>query len=616
MASEEYDFIIVGGGTAGLVLANRLSEDPTQSILVLEAGSNHSKNIRVKAPGLFRTLVGSELEWGLKTEPQERLNGRRINLAQGKMLGGTSAMSAGLFAPPTKAMIDTWATLGNEGWDWETLEPYYAKVYTSPIIPKSLEKKLGVDGWETNRDEMAKGPVETTFSGDPLHPIREAWVETFKDRGYFMRDNPWTSGEAVGAFSLLSSSDPVTGEKNHAATAYYNPVKHRENLHTLTDATVDKVLFGDGHLVDTAVGVRYHSKTGMKTVSARKEVILAAGTLQSPKLLELSGIGNPDLLKRLDIEVVKEMTGVGENLQDHMLCYLCFEAVDGLETLDPIYRGESDAINQAMEDFEDGAGLLTSSGVLSSAYMPVIEHVAGHSWDVLRSVLEEHRPSTGAQPSPAETRDAAIYEIAEKALFDPNQPSASYLALVGQMPGLPNPITKRHPPPEPGSYITLSTIFTNPLSRGHVHIKARSVFEPPVIDPRYFTSPIDVEVFTQHMVYLHNLPKLPPLSSLFKQPLKPYKNQPRFNNFYTAMRYIQTSAISMWHLVGTCSMLPEDKAGVVDTRLRVYGVRNLRVVDASVIPVLPPGHPQSTVYALAERAADIIKEDHGLMTAS
>ncbi|KAI1633638.1 putative GMC oxidoreductase [Biscogniauxia mediterranea] len=616
MASGEYDFIIVGGGTAGLVLANRLTEDPSQSVLVLEAGSDHSESPRVKAPAFYQTLLATDLDWGFRTEPQERLNGRKINLNQGKVLGGSSVISACLFAPPTKAIIDTWAALGNDGWDWDTLKSYYAKVYTPPVVPKSSEKKLALDGWAAKSDDTARGPVKVSFPGDHTHPIREAWVQAFKDRGYFMRNNPWVSGEAVGAFSVLATIDPTTGERNHAAKTYYSPVKERGNLHTLTNTVVDKIMFGDGDLSNTAVGVRYHSQAGMKTVSARKEVIIAAGALQSPKLLELSGIGDPDLLKRHGIEVVKDLVGVGENLQDHLACDLGFEAADGVDTLDAIERREPDALKQAMQDFTNHTGPLISSGMKTFAYMPAIEHVAGHGWDVLRKLLDQNRPPKAPRPDPTQARATAFHEVAEKALFDPNQPSAAYLTTIGQYPGDADPATRRRPPALPGKYITLAAVHSGPLSRGSVHIRSASGFEAPAIDPRYFTHPVDVEVYTQHMLYLQGLAGSRPLGALFRQPLRAYNAAPPLANFYAAVRYIQSRAVSMWHPAGTCAMLPEDRAGVVDSRLRVYGVRGLRVVDASVVPLLPPGNLQSTVYALAERAADIIKEDYGLVTAS
>lgn len=610
MASEMYDFIVVGGGTAGTVVATRLSEIPTLRILVLEAGSDHSDDLRVKIPAFYAALHGTELDWCFKTEPQPSLNDRVVTLNQGKALGGSSAINNNVFAPPTKTLIDAWEALANNGWNWEAFKGYYAKVYTSPPIPDGLEKELGVDKWLT-KSSKTNGPLQLSFPGGHLHPIRRAWAETFDEKGYLMADNPWLDATTIGAFSNFGSIDPVRNERSYAANAYYHPVKDRQNLEVITNAVVENILFDHSSQPPRAIGVQYRHEAHTRTVSAGKEVIVAAGSLQSPKLLEVSGIGNSGILLPLGIEIVKELKGVGENLQDHILCDFAVEAVDEMETLDGLARQDPEAIEHAMNEFMvNHTGLLTSGGIKTYAYMPVVDHLSEGGVTAVKALLEDNRPSLASGATAK--RDLAYFEIAEKLLLDPTQPSAAYLTAIGQNPVAPDPVTGRMSKPLEGKYLTIVAILAQPLSRGSVHTISKDISIPPTIDPKYFSNPVDIEILAQHVLYLQGVIRSTPLGSLLKQPPKHFHPAAKFSNLEEAKKYIQSRANTMWHLAGTCSMLPEEMGGVVDTELKVYGVENLRVVDSSVVPLLPPGNLQSTIYALAERAADIIKAAYQL----
>ncbi|KAI1777837.1 putative GMC oxidoreductase [Hypoxylon cercidicola] len=601
MSSEVYDFIVVGGGTAGIVIATRLSEIPTQRVLVLEAGSDHSDDLRVKIPALYAALHGTEVDWCFKTEPQVRLlslNVRIISLNQGKALGGSSAINNIVFTPPTKSLIDAWESLGNTGWNWDAFKDYYAKVYTSPPIPDSLEKELGVDKWITKITKTS-GPLQLSFP------------ESFDEKGYLMADNPWSDATTVGAFSNFTSVDPIRKERSYAANAYYHPVKGRNNLEVITNAVVEKILFDHSSQPPRAIGVQYRHEAHTRTVSAEKEVIVAAGGLQSPKLLEVSGIGNSGILQQNGIDVVKELKGVGENLQDHILCDFAVEAVDEMETLDGLARQEPEAIERVMNEFMvNRTGLLTSGGIKTYAYMPVVDHISEEGVKALKELLEKNRPSLASGTTAK--RDLAYFEIAEKLLLDPTRPSAAYLTAIGQNPVAPDPVTGGISKPLEGKYLTIVAILAQPLSRGSVHTISKDISVPSTIDPRYLSNPVDIEILAQHVLYLQDVVRSTPLGNLLKQPLKHFHPAANFSNLEGAKKYIQARANTMWHLAGTCSMLPEEMGGVVDTELKVYGVENLRVVDSSVVPLLPPGNLQSTIYALAERAADIIKAAYQL----
>ncbi|KAI0471168.1 oxidoreductase [Xylaria cf. heliscus] len=609
MSPGSFDFIIVGGGTAGIALAARLSEVARIKVLVLEAGLDHSDDPRVKIPAFYSALFGTDADWAFKTVAQ--LNGRSISLNQGKALGGSSVINAHVWAPPTKEVLDAWVELGNTGWDWATMGPYYTKAFTPPQAPEELRRALGVDSWGSDNVLTTSGPVRLSYPGTQNHPIREVWAETFKRMGYLMTANPWVQSASVGAFSNLASIDPISRERSHATKAYYSPLQNRENLQIILGAYVDHIVFTDDQSQHKAIAVQYRHEGVIKMAHVEKEVIISAGALQSPKLLELSGIGNVDILKRHNIEIVKDLPGVGENLQDHIVCDIGFAAVDEMETLDGLARQEPKALEQAMTNFtQHHDGLLTSGGIKTYAYLPVVEFLAGTGREKLVKLLDENRPGDSSAPENARAR--AYYEILEKTLLDPNRPSGVFLTAIGQNPVASDPTTGKPSPPRPGNHLTIATILAQPLSRGTVHIVSNDSTKAPEIDPKYLSNRLDREVFAQHIKYMEPIASSPPLTDSLKQPLERNSPLAYITDLDAAQRYMESRAISMWHPAGTCAMLPENLGGVVDASLRVHGISNLRVVDSSIVPLLPPGNLQSTIYAVAERAADVIKEAHGL----
>ncbi|KAI1267553.1 putative GMC oxidoreductase [Xylariaceae sp. FL1019] len=607
MASDSYDFIIVGGGTAGLTVASRLSEDPSQRVLVLEAGDDAHEDPRIKTPALWLSLLGSDVDWNFRSEPQPLLNDRVIGLNQGKVLGGSSATNAQVFVPPVPAIIDHWEhTLGNAGWNWETLRPYLAKAYTSPPFDKSTAETLGIDGW--TKTSTTHGPVRTAFSGDQSHPVRKIWADTFRATGHYMTQDPFT-GSSVGGFTSLASIDPTTGERCSSAIAYYYPIKGRENLHVITNATVEKVLLsgqGSDHTTVKATGVLYRHGDETKQVTCDKEVVLAAGALQSPKLLELSGIGDASFLKQHEIDPIIDLPGVGENLYDHIFCAISFAAVDELDTLDAIIRQEPDALADAAKRYaEDGSGPFSSMGVYSYAYLPVLGHASPDGRRKLIEMLEEARPTEGGTPEHKRAR--AYYEIAKTSLLDPGQPSCAYLAFIAQFVGSFESNTKS---------FTMNAMHSQPLSRGSVHIQSNDIAMMPKVDPRYLSSQLDLEIFAENLLQIETIIRTAPLSNLVKQPVVHRDPASNLTDLETAKNWIRKNGDSMWHYGGSCAMLAKEMNGVVDHRLKIYGVQNLRVVDASAIPVISTANLQATVYAFAERAADLIKEDSGMSSGS
>ena len=299
--------------------------------------------------------------------------------------------------PSADDSLDAWDTdiLGNAGWNRSTLRKYYAKAFTLPTLDEPSSSRLGVDGWSDHSD-VSSGPLQLCFAGSQEHPIRRAWADTFKATGYPVSHNPFT-GASVGAFSCLSSIDPATKVRNSSAHAYYNPVKDRANLKVVTNAYVEKILLDSPHS-SRYTGVKYrYNGTAENVVTVRKEVILAAGAVQSPKVLELSGIGDAALLNSHGIKSIVDLPGVGGNLQDHLVCGISFEAAGGVEILDPLLRQEPAAVEKAMQDYATTqSGLLTSIGLHTYAYLPVISE-EGRS--AIKQLLDEQRTELGKKPS-------------------------------------------------------------------------------------------------------------------------------------------------------------------------------------------------------------------------
>ncbi|KAL2278347.1 hypothetical protein FJTKL_14456 [Diaporthe vaccinii] len=555
-----YDFVVIGGGTAGLVVASRLSEDPAKSVLVLEAGTDLSADPRSNIPIFYASLLGSEADWGFQTTPQSGLDGRVIGLNQGKAIGGSSAINAHVFVPSSSGVIDAWETLGNAGWDWDSLQNYLSKAYSSPEVEQDAKQSLAIEGWPALND--AKGPIQTSF-GNNHHPIRRAWAETFREHGQLMTNDPFINN-SIGAFSCL-------------------------------------VLFDSSGGSPKAVGVAYSQDNTTKTVTAVKEVILAAGALQSPKILELSGIGGADLLQQVGIDIVADLPGVGENLQDHLISYTAFQALSDIETKDALVRQEPEAIAQGMQEYAaTGGGPLASLGVHTYAYLPL----ATEDQEALKVLLDQ-------QEAPEDPRARAYYEIIKDTLLDPKRPSAAYLTALGQT-NYPKDLNNASAtsPPSPGKFITFGVMLSSPFSRGKVHIASSNAQDPPVIDPGYLSNPLDVEVMARHLLRIKSLASSAPFEKLLEQPLTlRFPSEDYKDDLEAAKEYARANLGSMWHLAGTNSMLPREKGGVVDSKLRVYGVEGLRVVDSSAVPLISTANLQATVYAFAEKAADLIAED-------
>lgn len=525
-------------------------------------------------------------------------------------MGGSSAINAQALIPPSSASIDAWAQLGNPGWNWPTLKPYFQKFHTLTSPSEEIKKYLSIDYLE--EDIRGKtGPIKASFPDNTEENVlAKAWVDTFKSLGYGITGDPF-SGKVSGGFMSASTVDPVSKERSYAASAYYAPAKGRSNLHVITDALVEKILLEhiDNPTINNDDGrysasvVQYMHEGQVKTAKANKEVVLCAGAIQSPQILELSGIGDRILLESHGIKVLIDNPNVGENLQDHLFTGINYEVKDGIATAD-ILRRDPKAAQAAMAEYmSKKTGPMTSTAIAAFAFMPIVDFLtpddAGPA--ALKQLLEKHLSNT----------PTIHHGFIRSILQDPTETSASMFmtpvyAKLGTEPIIPNPTTQSVPE---GNYITICTSVLHPFSRGSTHISSPSAYSPPLINPAYLSHPLDAELFAYHILFLETIASTDPLASFLKPSGRRNPAAPPLTSVEAAKEFLRASAISNWHPTSSCTMLPRETGGVVDPRLRVYGTKNLMVVDASVLPIVPRGNPQSSVYAVAERAVDLIRED-------
>lgn len=532
---------------------------------------------------------------------------KQIYLPQGKLLGGGSAVNGLAYVANSKAAVNAWEAFGNKGWGWDDLEPYYKKSHILTPPSKEAAEHLRID-W-IDPSVHGNDGVETTFAEETEDPLPAAWMDTISALGYPPSADPFT-GTMTGVYANPMTIDSKERARTDSVTAYYHPAQGRPNLHVTLGAVVEKITFKTCGKKPRASGVKVKVNNGTDIeITASKEVILAAGALGSPKLLELSGIGSRKILDKFDIPVVYENPNVGENLQDHVNTGISFEVKDGLETLDAIGRGEPEALAEAAEEYEvNKTGPFSVGGNYIGSLLPLPDFVEGpDAKATLKKVLEE----TSEDPN---TSPFAPYhaKFVHSLLGDENESSANLFAYAAYGDFIARPGSAPGTNASLGlNFFTLVAAPSYPLSLGSVHISSADPASVSDLDPRYLQHPLDIEVMARHVRNLAKIANSEPLKSLFKVGGERNYGAPDDLEDLEALKaYARKGALTNYHPTSTCAMLPFKRGGVVDSKLFVYGVEGLRIVDSSIVPLAAKANPQSTIYAVAEKAADLIKASH------
>jgi choline dehydrogenase-like flavoprotein len=458
----------------------------------------------------------------------------------------------------------------------------------------------------TSAKNPAKSPLQITIPEEDTEWPR-VWRETLARLGFPVAEDAVTSGNILGSL-MGGETIGLDKKRSYSAKVYLDDiVRSRSNLKVWTQLTVERILFKKCNSgTPTAVGVVVrNSETGtLKSVLANKEVILSGGAINSPRLLELSGVGNPKILEPLGIEVVVNNPNVGEHLQNHPLLTVTFEAQDedGFDTIDQILRKDKEAISKVQAAYVKGAGPGSKSNLNVLAQLPV--ELDAELKEALDNMLPQH---SDASASLAKAHEAFVRAV----VTSPKEASGCYMTAPGFMclSGAGSFV-----PPEPGTekYFKMGIHLAHPPSRGSVHIKSSTTplsSSDISIDPNFFSHPFHVEILARHVQLAEKIAMTEPLSRHLKLDGKRSPGMPKaggFADITVAKKYVLDRAAGAHHWTGSCAMMPQELGGVVDSKLRVYGCANLRVCDASIMPISPRSIPQGIVYAVAEHAAEII----------
>lgn len=533
---QRFDYIIIGAGTAGCVLANRLSKDPQKTVLLLEAGKKDNYFWIDIPVGYLYTIGNPRTDWCFETESEPGLNGRRIGYARGKVLGGCSSINAMIYMRGQQSDYDHWASLGNRGWGWQDV---------LPVFRRSEDYQHGADDFHGSGGELRVEERRVNWE------ILDVWRDAAAQCGIPKIDE-FNRGDNFG--NAYFQMNQRKGKRWSAVRAFLDPIKERTNLTIMTEASVRELCFDQDNAEVTATGVRVLHKGHEHLFQANAEVILAAGAIASPQLLQLSGIGSSEALQTHGITPRLELPGVGENLQDHLQIRTIYE-VNNTVTL-----------NQR----------------------------ARNPWGMALMGLEYFLRKTGPLTMPPS-------QLGAFAKSDPTQPSANIEWHVQ-----PLSLDKFGSPLHRYNAITPSVCNLRPSSRGHVALRDANPDSAPLIQPNYLSTEADQAVAVAGLKLTREIMAAPALQPFTPHELKPGAHVKNDDELTQAAGDLGTT---IFHPVGTCKM-GNDPMAVVDDELRVRGIQNLRVIDASIMPTITSGNTNAPTVMIAEKGAEFLKRKH------
>ncbi|TRM59622.1 hypothetical protein BD626DRAFT_408793 [Schizophyllum amplum] len=580
-ASSSFDYIVIGAGTAGLPLAVRLSEDPSVRVGVIDAGET-AKNVDIiDVPSMVGADLGTIYDWNYTTEAQGDI--ASVSWPRGKVVGGSSALNFLVWDLPSSPDFDAFERVGNPGWNWDSISAHVKKGsnFTTATPDQAAELSIQPNASDYGTD----GPIHVSYGGyvGRLAPL---WVAALEAVGIPPNERP--NGGAVVGGGLTPTNlllDNMT--RNYAAPAYYYPNEARENLVLLTGALVSRVNFQAGCDEDELVAesVTYYSEGQVYNATVTKEVILSAGSINTPHILELSGIGQEDVLSAVGIDQLVDLPGVGENLQDHAMVIIAYEITNDTVTLGDLATNSTLAAEQ-LALWHSGQPSMDSNGIYNIGYANLIQLFG-----------QEGAANVSAEAAAyAASQNSSMYANltnVELDLFNDEKVGLVEFILEESLVGL---------TPEAGkAYMTIMIAHQHPFSRGSIHVNSSDPATYPLIRPNYLDVDLDVNVLVAGVEKAMQVATSGGYADMIKERLLPADDDEDLRE------YVRKHVTTEYHPVGTASMLPREQGGVVDCELRVYGTANVRVVDASVIPVHVSAHLQATVTGIAEVAADLIK---------